>query len=211
MDGSGTSLLQATANRLLEIAGGWQGLWVVTSSALESGVREQLPELPRENLLAEPEGRDTAPAVAWSTMEIVERSGVEAVLGFFPADHWIGDRAVFEQTLAAAKQLAEQQSAIVTLGIKPSYPATGYGYIEQGESAGEFGGISAYRVKRFAEKPNRETAEQFLATGRFSWNSGMFVFKADTVLNELTAYAPDIVDPLVEKSEVTRPPKDRQG
>ena len=198
LDGSGTSLLQATANRLLEIAGGWEGLWVVTSSALVSGVREQLPELPRDNLLAEPEGRDTAPAIAWSTMEIVERSGVEAVLGFFPADHWIGDRVVFKQTLAAAKQLAEQKSAIVTLGIKPSYPATGYGYIEQGEAAGEFGGISAYRVRRFTEKPNRETAQQFLATDSFTWNSGMFVFKADTVLNELSDYAPEIVDPLVE-------------
>ncbi|MDX2099788.1 MAG: sugar phosphate nucleotidyltransferase, partial [Leptolyngbyaceae cyanobacterium bins.59] len=88
------------------------------------------------------------------------------------------------------------QEAIVTLGITPGYAATGYGYIEQGEAIGEFGGLPAYRVNRFTEKPDRVTAETFLASGRFSWNSGMFVFRAGVALSELQVHAPEIVQPL---------------
>lgn len=197
LDGSGRSLLQATAERLLAIAGGWQEIFVVTASHLESGVREQLPDLPAANLLVEPEGRDTAPAVAWSTLEIASRYGRDAVLGFFPADHWIADEAAFMSTLAAAADLATQQAAIVTLGIAPTYPSTGYGYIQQGQPAGTYGdGFPAYQVDRFTEKPDRDTAESFLTTGTFSWNSGMFVFRAGVALDELLAYAPEILGPL---------------
>ncbi|WP_421659405.1 mannose-1-phosphate guanylyltransferase [Leptothermofonsia sp. ETS-13] len=206
LDGSGRSLLQATAERLLAIAGGWQSIWVVTASHLADGVRQQLPELPEENLLVEPEGRDTAPAVTWSTLEIAQRYGRDTVLGFFPADHWIADEALFQATLRAAAELAARETAIVTLGIAPSFPSTGYGYIKQGELAGSFGtqpgssaGFPAYRVDRFTEKPDRPTAEQFLATRQFSWNSGMFVFRAGTALDELNIYAPEIIGPLEER------------
>ena len=91
LDGSGESLMQATANRLLDLAGGWENLWVITSAVIADGVREQLPNLPESNLLIEPEGKDTAPAVAWGTLEVAKRYGKDAILGFFPADHWIGD------------------------------------------------------------------------------------------------------------------------
>ncbi|MDX2232560.1 MAG: mannose-1-phosphate guanylyltransferase [Leptolyngbyaceae cyanobacterium bins.349] len=196
LDGSGRSLLQATADRLLAIAGGWQTVFVVTASHLADGVREQLPELPEANLLVEPEGRDTAPAVAWSTLEISSRYGRDAVLGFFPADHWIADETTFQATLAAATTLAQQEAAIVTLGITPTYPSTGYGYIQQGAVVGTYGDFPAYRVDRFTEKPDRETAEGFLATGQFSWNSGMFVFRAGVALDELLIYAPEILGAL---------------
>ncbi len=199
LDGSGKSLLQATADRLLELAGGWENLWVVTSAQLAVGVQEQLPHLPVSNLLVEPEGRDTAPAVAWATLEASRRYGEEGVLGFFPADHWIGDQAAYEKTLNAAAELAATQEAIVTLGITPGYPSTGYGYIEQGEQIGSFKSLPAYRVNRFTEKPDRQTAEDFLATGRFSWNSGMFVFRAGVVLKELNTYVPEIIRPIEEK------------
>jgi mannose-1-phosphate guanylyltransferase len=199
LDGSGKSLLQATADRLLPLAGDWDNLWVVTSSLLAAGVQEQLPQLPVKNVLAEPEGRDTAPAVAWSTLEIAKRYGEDAVVGFFPADPWIGDLEGFQQTLRAATQLAATQKAIATLGVKPSYPSTGYGYIEQGEQTGTFGGLPVYRVNRFTEKPNRQTAEEFLATNRFSWNSGMFIFKAGVVLQELRTHAPEIVNTLEQQ------------
>ncbi|HEY9749192.1 MAG TPA: sugar phosphate nucleotidyltransferase, partial [Allocoleopsis sp.] len=106
LDGSGKSLLQATADRLLPLAGDWENLWVVTAAHLADGVKAQLPDLPLENLLIESEGRDTAPAVAWSTLEIAQRYGEDAVVGFFPADHWIDDQATFEQTLTAASELA---------------------------------------------------------------------------------------------------------
>lgn len=197
LDGTGFSLLQATARRLLAIAGSWEAMFVVTAAHLADGVREQLPELPAANLLVEPEGRDTAPAVAWSTLEIARRFGRDAVVGFFPADHWIADEAKFHATLVAAAELASQKSAIVTLGIAPTYAATGYGYIQQGEADGNYGsGFPAYHVDRFTEKPDRNTAEAFLATGKFSWNSGMFVFRAGVALDELLIYVPEILERL---------------
>ncbi|MEL7036542.1 MAG: mannose-1-phosphate guanylyltransferase [Cyanobacteria bacterium J06592_8] len=199
LDGSGESLLQTTANRLLSLAEKWDGLWVVTSTLLADGVHQQLPQLPQENILAEPQGRDTAPAVAWTTIEIARRYGEDAVIGFFPADHWIGEPEIFEKTLRAAKQLAVTQETIVTLGVKPSYPAIGYGYIEQGEQVGVFDGFPAYRVERFTEKPDLQTAEKFLSTGKFSWNGGIFVFRAGVMLQELRTYVPDLVKALEEK------------
>ncbi|MBF2049666.1 mannose-1-phosphate guanylyltransferase [Leptolyngbya sp. NK1-12] len=199
LDGSGRSLLQATADRLLNLAGGWSGLWVITAAHLEEGVRQQLPNLPLENLLVEMEGRDTAPAVAWATLEIAQRYGEDAIIGFFPADHWIGEQDVFEQTLKAAEELAQQNAAIATLGIKPTYASTGYGYIEQGEAIGTFNQLPGYKVSRFTEKPDLATAEQFLATGRFSWNGGMFVFPAGIVLKELQIHAPEILQPLQQQ------------
>lgn len=199
LDGSGKSLLQSTADRLETLAGDWEKLWVVTSTQLAQGVQEQLPHLLEKNLLAEPEGRDTAPAVAWSTLEIARTYGEDAVVGFFPADHWIKDQQAFQDTIAAATQMALEKDAIVTLGITPDHPSTGYGYIEQGEKTGTFGELPVYKVSRFTEKPDRETAEQFLATGRFSWNSGMFIFRAGVVLKELRTHAPEIMGPLEEK------------
>ncbi|NJR65947.1 MAG: mannose-1-phosphate guanylyltransferase [Leptolyngbyaceae cyanobacterium CRU_2_3] len=196
LDGSGKSLLQATAARLLNLAGGWQGLWVITAAHLEQGVKQQLPDLPLDNLLVEVEGRDTAPAVAWATLEIARRYGEDTLIGFFPADAWIGDPEAFCKTLEAAAELATAQSAIATLGITPAYPATGYGYIEQGEKVGLFGECAGYKVSRFTEKPDLATAEQFLATGRFSWNGGMFIFPAGVMLAELRTHAPDILLPL---------------
>ncbi|MFE4104983.1 mannose-1-phosphate guanylyltransferase [Almyronema epifaneia] len=199
LDGSGTSLLQATAERLLPLAGGWSSLWVITASHLATGIAEQLPQLPQTNLLVEPEGRDTAPAVAWTTLEIIKRYGEEAIVAFFPADHWIDDSDKFCQTLLAAAELASEQGAIATLGITPTYAATGYGYIEQGAEVGRYGNLPAYRVSRFTEKPDVATATEFLESGRFSWNSGMFIFPAGVMLQELKAYAPELIHPLLEK------------
>ncbi|MEY3866479.1 MAG: hypothetical protein RLZZ338_370 [Cyanobacteriota bacterium] len=193
LDGSGKSLLQGTADRLLGLSEGWNGLWVVTSALLATGVSQQLPQLPQENLLAEPEGRDTAPAIAWTTWEVAKRYGEDAVIGFFPADHWIGEPEVFEETLKAATTLAIEKDAIVTLGVKPSYASTGYGYIEQGEEIGTFNGFPAYRVARFTEKPDRDTAQEFVTSGKFSWNGGIFVFRVGVVLAELRQYAPEMM------------------
>jgi len=198
LDGSGISLLQATAERLLTLTGSWERVWVVTADHLAEGVEEQLPQLLTTNLLLEPEGRDTAPAVTWAALQAAQRYGEDSILGFFPADHWIEDRATFEQTLCAAATLAAEQEAIVTLGVMPTYAATGYGYIERGESIGQFGDCAAYAVVRFTEKPDRPTAEQFLSSGRFSWNSGMFIFRAGVALNEIRTYAPEIYHPLAE-------------
>jgi mannose-1-phosphate guanylyltransferase len=197
LDGTGVSLMQATAKRLLTVAGGWANVWVITSAALADGVREQLPELPAANLLVEPEGRDTAAAVAWATICVAARYGSKATVGFFPADHHIADEAEFNNTLKAAAALASQEPSIVTLGIAPDFPATGYGYIKSGAMVGEFAGRPAYRVDRFTEKPDRALAEEFIETGNYTWNSGMFIFMAQTLLDEMQVHAPEIMEPML--------------
>ena len=199
LDGSGKSLLQSTADRLLEFAGGWDNLWVITSEIIAEGVQEQLPNLPQSNILVEPQGRDTAPAVAWATLEVAKKYGQDAVVGFFPADHWIGDTVAYNNTLNAAVQQAIAEPSIVTLGITPNQPATGYGYIEQGKKQGDFNQLPVYQVTRFTEKPDQATAQSFIDTGKFSWNSGMFIFRAGVVLDELAKYAPELLDALSAK------------
>jgi mannose-1-phosphate guanylyltransferase len=201
LDGSGYSLLQATAKRLLPIAPNGTQPWVITADHLAAGVRSQLPDLPEANLLVEPQGRDTAPAVAWATLEIARRHGDSALVGFFPADHWIADEDQYRRTLAAAADLAATQGAIATLGITPTYAATGYGYIEQGKSVGQFQGVQGYRVARFTEKPDATTAADFIASGRFSWNSGMFIFPAGVMLAELETHAPDLIAALRDQGQ----------
>ena len=201
LDGSDRSLLQATADRLLNLARGWSNLWVITSAVIADGVKEQLPSLPSSNILVEPEGKDTAPAVAWATLEVVKKYGDDAILGFFPADHWIGDTKAYEATLKAAVQQASSEPSIVTLGIKPNQPATGYGYIEQNGKKGTYNGLPVYKVSRFTEKPDRKTAQSFIDTGKFSWNSGMFIFQAGVVLKELKTYAPKMLNLLAEKGK----------
>ena len=194
LDGSGESLMQATATRLLPIVGGWADIWVITSELLATGVEEQLPSLLRDNLLVEPEGRDTAAAVAWASLEIAKRYGEDVVIGFFPADHWIGDIKAFAKTIDAAVELAQNQSSIVTLGITPTFASTGYGYIQQGSSSIDCQGLKTYAVNRFAEKPDVEKANSFIASGEYTWNSGMFFFTAKTVLQEMTIHAPEIMN-----------------
>ena len=199
LDGGKRSLLQSTADRLLNLAGGWSNLWTITSEIIADGVKQQLPELPLSNILIEPQGRDTAPAVAWATLEVAHKYGRDAIVGFFPADHWIGNITAYEHTLKAAVKQAVSEPSIVTLGIKPNHPATGYGYIEQGSKKGDFCDLPVYQVSRFTEKPDRQTAQSFIDTNRFSWNSGIFIFQAGVVLDELEKYAPEMLHALANK------------
>ena len=199
LDGSDESLLQATANRLVPIVGSWEDIWVITSKLLETGVQEQLPSLPAANLLAEPEGRDTAAAVAWASLEVAKRYGDDVIIGFFPADAWIGDVAAFAKTIAAAVALADTQGAIVTLGITPTFPSIGYGYIQQGAASGEYEQLKTYQALRFTEKPDLATAKDFMTSGDYTWNSGIFIFKAKTAIGELKSYAPALMQLLIEQ------------
>ena len=191
LDGSGKSLLQNTVARLPDWAG---DVWVVTRMDLVPLVREHCPHLPPERILGEPQPRDTAVAVAWVTQQLLQQYGESAIVGIFPADHWIPDAVQFQQTLAQAVAVATEAQGIVTLGITPTHPATGYGYIQQGEAVS--GG--AYRVVRFTEKLDLAQAVQLLATGGYSWNSGMFIFPAGVMWQELEQYAPAITKPLAQ-------------
>jgi mannose-1-phosphate guanylyltransferase len=186
----GESLLQATVARLLPQAGSPHRIIVVSGERYRDLLRHQLPFLPLDNLLLEPVGRDTAPSVALAALEVQARFG-NTVLGLFPADHRIGDAGAFRATLVVAASTARRTHAIVTLGVAPHCPATGYGYIERGRPVD-----AGFQVVRFVEKPDRRRAEQYLQAGTFSWNSGIFVATVQTILDELRHHAPDVIEPL---------------
>ena len=198
LDGSGRSLLHNTVARLPAWAG---DPWVVTRADLVPLVQADVPHLPPERILAEPQPRDTAPAVAWVTQHLQQQYGDGVIIGVFPADHWIPDTAQFQATLAQAVAVAAETQGIVTLGITPTHPATGYGYIQRGEAAG--GG--AYRVVRFTEKPDYAQAVQLVASGEYLWNSGIFLFPAGVMWQELVQYAPAITTPLTQMGVAAYP------
>lgn len=158
-------------------------------------VRKQLPKIPPENVLAEPTGRNTAPCVAWAAVEIARRSprSVQVVV---PSDSVIRPANEFRKLVRAAVEEASSSSALLTFGVRPTFPATGYGYVEIGDELSKRGKVPVHAVKRFVEKPDRTRAEQFLATGRYLWNSGMFVWSTDAILAALREHAPTVLAPL---------------
>jgi mannose-1-phosphate guanylyltransferase len=154
--------------------------WVVTNNFVSDEIRRQLPLVPAQQVLVEPEPRNTAPAIGLAAF-LLERIDPAAIIGMFPADHVIGDETKFHEVLRQAVDVAARGENIVVMGIQPTRPETGYGYIEAGEKLG----TDCFRVKRFTEKPNQEKAEEFLADGHYYWNSGMFVWSARTLANAL--------------------------
>jgi mannose-1-phosphate guanylyltransferase len=167
---------------------------VVTNESLVDAVRQQLPELPAQAVIGEPCKRDTAPCIGLAAA-IIARDDVDATMIVMPSDHVIRDTVAFHSALRHASELVERDpTRIVTFGIRPSYPAESFGYIERGEPLKSHDGseveIAAYPVKLFREKPSAEVAEQYLAAGGFYWNSGIFVWKAQTILDALAKYEP---------------------
>jgi mannose-1-phosphate guanylyltransferase len=182
------SLLARTGQRLYPLAGP-ESVWVLTGAAHVDLVAEQLPDVPRDRIVGEPVGRNTAPCVALAAA-LVLREDPAGVLLVAPADHWIGDEDAFRDAAAAACAFAEEQRGLVTFGVVPTSPDTGYGYIESGEDVDG----RMRRVARFREKPDRATAEEFLAGGRHFWNSGIFAWRADVFLEELAAHEPEMAE-----------------
>lgn len=186
----GRTLLQATYDRVLPLAGSPGRVLVATAERYVPLVREQLPEVPVGNLLIEPTPRDSAPAIAYACLSIEDRFG-DVVAGFFSSDHEIGDAEAFHAVAKTAAELADARRALVTIGITPTRPATGYGYIEVGEPVG-----GGNRVVRFVEKPNLRTAQAYVKGGRHLWNAGIFVWRVGAVLAELDAHDPELMVPL---------------
>ena len=184
------SLLRDTLERLQPLIGP-ESVWVCTTEALGERVRAELPEVPPEQVLLEPEGRNTAPAIGWSIRSMPEaaRQGVVAVL---PADHRVGDPAAFRNTLERARQVVEQEDGVMTLGVKPNRPETGYGYLELEP------GERVRRLRRFVEKPTLEAATRFVASGNYLWNAGIFVFRGTTFLEILARLQPELAAGLEE-------------
>lgn len=173
-----------------------ENILILTNKEQEAAVRTVLTNHPPENILAEPEKRDTAPAVALGIGWVASRNpdGVMAVL---PADHLIRDVEAFRTVLRGAYHAAKNTNALVTIGIRPSWPCPSYGYVERGPRASILGmadGLAAFEVMRFREKPNPELADEFLRQGSFVWNAGMFVWSVPNVFTELTRCQPVLAD-----------------
>lgn len=186
------SMIQATVDRLGQLTSAERTL-VVTNRRLVGEICRQLPDLPAASVIGEPCKRDTAPCIGLAAA-LVARDDPEALMAVMPADHVIEPTAEFQRAIRHAASLVEQQpSRIVTFGIRPSYPAESFGYIERGESVQVPGDSPpTYRVQRFREKPSAAVAEEYLAAGNFYWNSGIFVWKAQTILEALTKYEPEM-------------------
>ncbi|HEY6953125.1 MAG TPA: sugar phosphate nucleotidyltransferase, partial [Bacteroidota bacterium] len=168
--------------------------FVVTNRLQEDLTYQQLPFIPRENILIEPVGRNTAPCIGLAA-SLIHRIDPKGVMIVLPADHVIRDVGEFLRVLGVAVKVADESNALITIGIKPSRPETGYGYIQFDEdllAGNPYQNDGVLRVKTFAEKPNLETAERFLQSGDFLWNSGMFVWKAQSILKEIEVHLPDL-------------------
>jgi mannose-1-phosphate guanylyltransferase len=191
--GGERSLLQLALDRVEALAPP-ERTWVITGEAYVEETRRQLPSLPAERVVGEPVGRDTAPCVGLGAA-LIHRDDPDAVMIVTPADHVIEPVQEFRRAAhVAAQTAAEHPSALVTFGIPPTYPATGYGYIHRGEVATTRQGIAVNRVLRFKEKPTADVAEQFFTSGEYYWNSGIFVWRAATVLDELRKHKPALHD-----------------
>ncbi|HET9418264.1 MAG TPA: sugar phosphate nucleotidyltransferase [Chthoniobacterales bacterium] len=169
---------------------------VLTNVEQADAVRELLSDFPKENILAEPAKRDTAAAVALGAGWVAARDHGATML-VLPADHLIANRAAFHETLSLAAEAAAQMGELVVIGVKPTWPCPGYGYIEHGEAVRFQNGAdkgAVHRVVRFREKPNVDLAESFLRKGNFRWNAGMFVWSVPTVLSEFNRHAPELAD-----------------
>src|SRR4051794_26476304 len=189
----GKSLLQLSYERLRGMLPA-ERIFVCTGAGHREAVLANLPELPKDNLLGEPEGRDTANAVGFPAAILAKRDP-DAVAAFVTADHVIEPVETFQEAVRTAFLVTQQMpEALVTFGIVPTHGHTGLGYIHRGEAIGvkkSSGGGEAYRVLAFREKPDKPTADRYVESGRYYWNSGMFVWRADTVLNELATHLPE--------------------
>jgi len=184
--GCGRTLIQLTVDRFKGICP-MNNFWVVTNAKYVDIVKQQLPDIPAEHILAEPAARNTAPCIAWACWNIKKENPTANVV-VTPADAVVMNPEEFRRVIKHSLAFTENNEAIVTIGIKPSRPETGYGYVEAGEAMNSV----INRVKAFKEKPDLETAEQYLKAGNNLWNAGIFVWNIGTITECITKYKPNI-------------------
>jgi len=182
LDGKQT-MIQQTVSRLLPVAPA-NRFWVFTNEDLQAAIKRQVPKLHKRQVVAEPVGRNTAPAIGLAAFLLL-RGDPHAVLGMFPSDHVIADENQYRDAIMRGAMIAAAGENIVVLGIRPTRPETGYGYIEAGTNAD-----NVLRVRRFTEKPDAQRASEFVATGNYYWNSGMFLWSASTLASALLEHLP---------------------
>lgn len=202
--GTGRSLLQSTYDRFKKIVP-QENIYVVTNAAYAAMTREQLPDLGDNQLLLEPLRRNTAPAIAFASYRI-HAVDPDANIIVAPSDHLILREDLFASDMRSGLAFVEENPVLLTLGIRPSRPETGYGYIQVDGSNSE--GIG--KVKAFTEKPDLELAKKFLESGEFMWNSGIFLWNVNSILNAFRSYLPDVVQKFDEGKEYFNTPREKQ-
>ncbi|MBP3473153.1 MAG: mannose-1-phosphate guanylyltransferase [Paraprevotella sp.] len=188
--GCGRTLLQLTADRFKNICPP-ENIWVVTSAAYSAIVKEQLPEIPKNHILKEPCRRNTAPCIAYVSWRI-KAQNPNANIVVTPSDHIVMDIAEFQRVVASCMLFTSETDAIVTLGMKPTRPETGYGYIQADLSAASVRNKEIFRVDSFREKPDLATAERYIKKNNYFWNSGIFIWSVSTIVNAFRVYQPTI-------------------
>ncbi|MCM1330513.1 MAG: sugar phosphate nucleotidyltransferase [Ruminococcus sp.] len=191
LSGDDETMIQKTVKRI-ENSFSHDDIFVVTNHEYKDIAAEQLPMLKPENILAEPYARNTAPCIAYAAAAVMNKYD-DAVMAVLPSDHLIRYDVMFRDTLEQAAQIAEADDCLVTVGIVPTYPETGYGYIKfrpNDENSTSF----AYAVDKFVEKPSLDTAKEFIASGKYLWNSGMFVWRTSVIVNKIKELLPELYD-----------------
>ena len=195
------SMIQETVARLLPVSNP-RNVWIISNGDLAENISRQLQQVSKKQILAEPVGRNTAPAIGLAAFILLHHDP-DAILGLFPSDHVIANECRFQRDLKLAIEIANAGENIVVMGVKPTRPETGYGYIETGAEVRD----SVLRVRRFVEKPDAERAQQYLDAGNFYWNSGMFVWSASTLAAALMEYLPETAQILEEIASTYGTPK----
>lgn len=188
------SFLSNTVDRIRPIIHK-DNIYVVTNQEYEDKIRDELKDIREENIFTEPANKETATCIGLSAAKLLKKDK-DAVMIVLPSDHYIEGDKSYLQTLEQAVEIADKKRAIVTIGIEPTRPETGYGYIEMGDRVN--GHIPTFKIARFTEKPNLEVAKDFLLKGTYLWNSGMFIFRADVILREIEKYIPKMYKCLME-------------
>ena len=201
--GEGT-LIEETVERARRLTSP-ECIWIVTSPPLKEAIQNILPDFKDEQFILEPMGRNTAPAIGLSAINLARRDS-EATMVVLPADHRIPDRDPFDNAIRAAVEVVSKQEVLTTIGIHPTRPETGYGYIQIDTKKPQIA-PDVFRVKTFAEKPNLSTAKLFLESGDFLWNSGIFIWRVSTILEQFTEFLPDLHSALNEIADALDTPE----
>ena len=195
------TMIQMTVNRIKPIIP-IERIFVCTGAMYVNLVKEQLPELPERNIIVEPEGRNTAPCIALSAF-VIKKYYENATMVVLPSDHLIKNEKEFRNIITNAnKFIKDNDNAIITLGMKPSRPEVGYGYIKYGNYYEYINGYKVIKVDTFVEKPNKKTAEEYLADGSYLWNGGMFIWSANNILEQIKKYSQDTYEALKDIEEI---------
>lgn len=192
------TMIQNTVKRVIDLIDA-KNILIVTNKIQKPTILKQLPQIPAENIIVEPLGRNTAPCIGLAAL-FIRRIDPEAVMVVLPADHIMQDEEEFQKVLRLAIWVAYESNKLITIGIHPTRPETGYGYIQvldEDDRSNPYFTRGVYKVKTFAEKPNRETAEQFIRSGDFLWNSGMFIWRVDVILQEIEKLLPELHNKLL--------------